>query len=251
MSTYAALDCTDRVMDATAPQASIAIVSSITQFAPEPPRLDRYRNELAAGLLGIPATKANAEGLLSLRKLSATAPDPESDVAFLSQPRAVNVVKAFQQWIISDEDVDEEVESEMTLIFIHLAPLLQNVSGAHWEFMFDIIENNLEVSRCYLPRSSGPDHYFSIRQNCSFSDNTTLVALARTLRLIVTIQDLALTTKTLRADWEKRHISILTLVRDLVAEPSGTSHSFVWYVIQTLNTCNSCSGNICTPLYMP
>jgi hypothetical protein len=105
-------------MDAAAPQASIAIVSSITQFAPEPPRLDRYRNELAAGLLGIPAIKANTEGLLSLRKLSATAPDPESDVVFLPQPRAVNVVKAFQQWITSDEDVDEEVESEMTLIFL-------------------------------------------------------------------------------------------------------------------------------------
>jgi len=69
-----------------------------------------------------------------------------TEVVFLSQPRAVNVIKACQQWIISDEDVNEEVESEMTLIFFHLAPLLQNMSGAHWEFIFDIIEHNLEVS---------------------------------------------------------------------------------------------------------
>ena len=133
-------------MDNTAPQTSIAIISSITQFAPEPPRLDRYRNELAAGLLGIPAMKANSEGLSSLQKLAATAPDPMSDVVFLPQQRAINVMKACQQWIASDEDIDEDVESEMTLIFFYLAPLLQNVSGAHWEFMFDVIENNLEVS---------------------------------------------------------------------------------------------------------
>jgi hypothetical protein len=147
-------------MHVAAPQTSIAIVSSITLFAPEPPRLDRYRNELAAGLLGIPATKANTEGLLSLQKLVATAPDPLSDVVFLSQPRAVNVIKAFQQWIVSDEDIDEEVESEMISIFLHLAPLLQNVSGAHWEFIFDIIENNLEVGQCYYTRLSNVNGCF-------------------------------------------------------------------------------------------
>jgi E3 ubiquitin-protein ligase listerin len=45
--------------------------------------------------------------------------------------------------------------------------------------------------------------------------------MARTLRLIGAIQDLALTTQSLRADWEKRQISILTLVRDLVIERPG------------------------------
>ena len=123
----------------------MAILASIARYAPEPPRLDRYRNELAAGLLGISATKVNSEGLLSLRRLAATAPDPESDVVFLPQLRAINVMKACQRWITSDEDVNEEVESEMTWIFFSLAPLLQNISGAHWEFIFDVIENNLEV----------------------------------------------------------------------------------------------------------
>ena len=68
-----------------------------------------------------------------------------------------------------------------------------------------------------------------LSQNCSFVDDTTLVVLARTLRLITTIQDLALTTKTLRADWEERQISILTLVRDLVAEKSGRPLLLVWH----------------------
>ena len=129
-----------------APQTCIAIVSSITEFAPEPPRLDRYRNELAASLIGIPATKADTEGLLVLRKLRAAAPDPESDVVFLPQLRAVNVVKACQQWITSDEGADEEVESAMISVFLYLAPILQNVPGAHWDLIFDVIESNLEVS---------------------------------------------------------------------------------------------------------
>ena len=123
----------------------MVIASSITEFAPEPPRLDRYRNELAANLLGIPASKANTEGLLSLRKLAATAPNPDSDVIFLPQQRSVNVIKACQQWIGSDEEIDEELESEMTLVFFYIAPLLQNVPGGHWDFIFDVIENNLEV----------------------------------------------------------------------------------------------------------
>lgn len=134
----------------------MAIASSITEFAPEPPRLDRYRNELAANLLGIPVSKANTEGLLSLRKLAATAPDPESDVIFLPQQRAVNVIKACQQWVGSDEEIDEELESEMTLIFFYVAPLLQNIPGGHWDFIFDVIENNLEVSSDYYSSSPVP-----------------------------------------------------------------------------------------------
>jgi len=130
-----------------APETSMALVSAVTKYAPESPRLDRYRNELAAALLGISPRKANTDGLLILRKLAASAPDSESDFEFLPQPRAVNVMKACQLWIASDEDIDEDVESAMTLIFIHLAPILQDVPGAHWDLIFDVVENNLEVSK--------------------------------------------------------------------------------------------------------
>jgi hypothetical protein len=123
----------------------MAIISAVIHSAPEPPRLDRLRNELAAGILGIPASKANTDGLLFLRRLASTAPDPDSDTVFLPQLRAINVVKVCQQWIASDEDMDEETEGAMTLIFSHLAPILQSVVGAHWDLIFDIIENNLEV----------------------------------------------------------------------------------------------------------
>jgi E3 ubiquitin-protein ligase listerin len=132
-----------------APEISLAITLCVAHFGSEPPRLDRYRNELAAGALGITASKANTDGLLLLRRLAATAPDPDSDVVFLPQPRAVNFVKACQGWITSDADIDEDVESEITNVILHLVPILGNVSGAHWDFIFDVIENNLEVCLIY------------------------------------------------------------------------------------------------------
>ena len=109
--------------------------------------MERYRNQLAADLTGIRPAKANTDGLWSLRRLNLVAPDPESDVIFLPTPRAVNLLKACQQWITSDEDIDEAVENELTLIFINLAPIIQNVVGSHWDFIFDVLENNLEVRR--------------------------------------------------------------------------------------------------------
>jgi hypothetical protein len=124
----------------------MTIIAAITETKAEPNRLDRYRNEQAAELLGIRPSKVNTVGLLTLRRLAASVPDLESDVVFLQQNRAVNVVKACQGWVASDDaDVDEEVESTMTLIFCYLAPILQNIPGAHWEFIWDVLENNLEV----------------------------------------------------------------------------------------------------------
>jgi hypothetical protein len=128
-----------------APQVAVTILTSVTKFAPEPQRLDRYRNELAASMLGIPATKINEDGLLVLQKLVAIAPHLDSAIVFLPQQRAVNVLKACQKWIASDEDVSEDVISLMTQVFIHLAPILQDVPGSHWELIFDLIITNLEV----------------------------------------------------------------------------------------------------------
>lgn len=117
----------------------------MTKYAPEPERLDRYRNELAAEALGVTDDNVNSHGLVLLRRLAATAPDLDSDTVFLPQARAVNFMKACQQWLTSDQDISEDVESQMTLLFTHLAPILQNVSGAHWYLIFDVIESNLEV----------------------------------------------------------------------------------------------------------
>ncbi|KAJ7249410.1 hypothetical protein C8J57DRAFT_1239861 [Mycena rebaudengoi] len=212
-------------IEKTAPETCIVILSAISDSTLEPPRLERYRNELAADLLGVPASKANSQGLLTLRKLAASAPDVDSDVAFLPQQRSVNIFKACQQWVASDEDLDEEVESAMTLVFFYLAPLLQNVPGTHWDLIYDVLESNLE--------------------NSMLTDDATLVALARTLRLIILIQDLSSTNKTLRASWEERQMEILKLVRDLAAgqldgvassSPRSTCRELVLSIVQDLPT---------------
>ncbi|TFY57346.1 hypothetical protein EVG20_g8587, partial [Dentipellis fragilis] len=186
-----------RKLEKSAPQLSLAILLAVTQFGPEPPRLERYRNELAANALGIPPSKANTEGLLLLRRLAAAAPDPESDVVFLPQLRAVNFMKACQQWIAADEDVDEDVQSELTLVFFHLVPILQNITGAHWDLVFDVVENNLE--------------------NASFNEDDDLTIIWRTVQVIQAVQDLVAYNKPLRATWQERQTAILTLLRDLVA----------------------------------
>ena len=118
--------------------------------------LDRYRNELASSILSIPAAKADYDGLLLLHRLSATTPSLESDVIFLPQPRAVNFMKTCQQWVTSDEDIDEDVECEMLVIFQYLVPILQNMPGSHWDLVFDMIENNLEVCSSSMSTSIHP-----------------------------------------------------------------------------------------------
>ncbi|EIW76996.1 hypothetical protein CONPUDRAFT_157270 [Coniophora puteana RWD-64-598 SS2] len=203
-----------RRLEKTAPQTALTIVAALTTHAPEPARLDRYRNELAADALGIKPAQAATSGLLLLRRLVATAPDPESDVVFLPQQRAVNLMRVCQAWIAGagddddeeeDEDEDEGglegVESVMTLLFYHLAPIVQNVAGAHWDLVWDVVENNLE--------------------NCSFDDDATLTTLGRSLRLIILIEDLVKTNKSLKAVWAERRSAILSLVKDLVSAKSS------------------------------
>ena len=130
--------------------ASEAIILAVSESGLEPPRLDRLRNELAAESLGVKPHQINTDGLRLLHRLALTVPDPDSDVVFLPQNRAVNFMKACQSWITSDEDIEEDVESEMLPVFLHLLPILQSVPGAHWDLVFDVIENNLEVCQ-YLP----------------------------------------------------------------------------------------------------
>ena len=176
-------------------------------------------------MFGIPASKANTEGLWTLRRLVSVAPDPESDIVYLPTPRAVNVMKACQQWITSDEDLDEEVDSEMTSIFLHLAPILQNVPGSHWDLIYDVIENNLEVRHALLERRV---ILKCTMQNCSFDEESTLPLLSRTLKLIIAIEDLTSTNRSLRSGWNERRIAILTMIRDLIAK-KPSKHLFLMY----------------------
>ena len=191
----------------------MTIIATITATGAEPPKLDRYRNEMAASLLGIRPHKANTEGLLALRKLAASAPDPDGDVVFLTSPRAINVVKACQGWVLAADDdgdddgeeMEERVESAMLPIFMHLAPILQNVPGSHWAFVFDVLEGVLE-------RASSTDKTIEEEAGDIGEDS---VALTRALRLVLALEELATRNKSLMAEWERRRMGVLVVIRDL------------------------------------
>ena len=214
-----------------APQTSMMIIASITTTGAEPPKLDRFRNEIAASLLGIKPHKANTEGLLALRKLAASAPDPDGDVVFLTSPRAINVIKACQGWVLavdSDDDdgaeIEEWVESAMLPIFMHLAPILQNVSGGHWAFVFDVLEGVLE-------RASSTNETLEDKAGETGED---LVALARALRLVLTLEELASRNKSLMAEWEGRRKDMLVFVRDLSVLGLGTLNLISLFLLRHL-----------------
>ncbi|KZS97217.1 hypothetical protein SISNIDRAFT_482151 [Sistotremastrum niveocremeum HHB9708] len=195
-----------RSIEAKSSETSLAITYALTRAGPEPPRLDRLRNELASTLAGVPNSKANKEGRRLLRRLAASAPNPDGDVVFLPQQRAIFLVQTFQKWIASDEELDIGVENLMTLMFFYLAPILQNLPGSHWELIFDIMENNLE--------------------NASFEDDSTLFALFWTLRLIISLEDLTASNKALKAEWVERRSTMLRFVRDLLlVTPVHVSYS--------------------------
>ena len=199
----------------------MTIIAATTTTCAEPPKLDRYRNEIAASLLGIKPHKANTEGLLALRRLAASAPDPDGDVVFLTSPRAVNVVKACQRWVLGDggddseddgEEMEERVESAMLPIFMHLAPILQNVPGGPWAFVFDVLEGVLE-------RASSTDKALEGEAGETGED---LIALARALRLVLVLEELATRNKSLMAEWEGRRMGVLVVIRDLSVLGLGT-----------------------------
>ena len=228
----------------------MTIIAAITTTGAEPPKLDRYRNEIAASLLGIKPHKANTEGLLALRRLAASAPDPDGDVAFLTSPRAINVVKACQGWVLADdgdgddgEEMEERVESAMLPIFMHLAPILQNVPGGPWAFVFDVLESVLE-------RASSTDKALEEETEETGED---LIALTRALRLVLVLEELATRNKSLMAEWEGRRMGVLVVIRDLSVLGLGTlilTDFVILFDDSCLSTFRFCGCIFCTSFHM-
>lgn len=142
-------------MPLVAPLAASAIVRAVAQTNLQSRRLDRIRNELASRLSTVRSSKANSEGLRLLRILNASAPPPDSDVAFLPQQRTIFMFQAIQKWVQEGDELDEEIESQLAELFFNVAPIVQSIPGAHWDFIVDVIESNLDVSAfkssSYLP----------------------------------------------------------------------------------------------------
>jgi hypothetical protein len=92
--------------------------------------------------------------------LIASAPAPDAASDFISQQRAIFVLRHIATWLAAgagenedEEDEDEDEGEEMLIrvaeLYIVLAPIVQSVPGAHWESIFDLLENVLdEVGSC-------------------------------------------------------------------------------------------------------
>lgn len=116
----------------------------------ETPRFVRYQNELAASLAGVPATQLDTKALPLLQQLLASAPPLDAPIIFLPQQRSVFLLQAVSRWIGSDEVLPEGLETGLVELFGHLAPVVQELSGSHWDLMFDLIESSLDVRRFRL-----------------------------------------------------------------------------------------------------
>lgn len=205
-----------------------SIVYAIKSVLMETPRFERYQNELASMVAGVPSSAASSKGLRLLRVLLATAPSPDAPVIFLPQQRSMFLIQCIQRWIGSDDDLDEEIHSAVAELFIHLAPIVQELSGSHWDLVFDIVESNLEVSTlscsALIVARTRADPLSSIQQTASWDEPITLAPLYHSCRLLATIKDLATTNSELKLTAKARIDKSLELVRDLFVSRPGASH---------------------------
>lgn len=159
-----------------------AICGASSRHLVQSPRLDRARNEIASDLTGVKAQQANEKGLEKLRLLTTIA--PTSGEEFIPTQRAIFLMQHLNSWLLSDEDISEEVEAHITLLFSQLAPSVHTVTGNHWDNIFDMISNNLDAA--------------------SLDNAETYNLTWVTLRLLDQVSTLAQSSKTLRDAWMER-----------------------------------------------
>lgn len=113
------------------------------------PPFETAQNRLANALTGIKASEADVKGLWALRLLVASAPPTDSAAAYIPERRALFVLRHVESWLASEEleDLSDELQLRLMEMFTVLVPIVQSVMGAHWEMIFDLLENNVcEVS---------------------------------------------------------------------------------------------------------
>jgi hypothetical protein len=109
--------------------------------------LATMQNRLGSTITALKPVK----GLPVLRMLTAT---DSPGGTFLPQQRAVFVLRHLATWLESeDDDLPEDMELRVMEFYVAVAPVVQDLSGAHWDSMFALIENGLEVCFCASPSS--------------------------------------------------------------------------------------------------
>ncbi|GAA5992433.1 hypothetical protein JCM10908_000814 [Rhodotorula pacifica] len=189
-----------QTLSSSAPDLACAILFAIKPLLLETPRFERYQNELAANLAGVTPSTLDVKGVPALRQLLAAAPPVDAPVIFLPQQRSMFLIQSVTRWIASDEPIPDEMNAGIVELFCHLAPIVQDLSGGHWDLMFDLIESNLDAA--------------------DWEEAATLPAVHHSCLLLAQIRDLSTANAELRDTSKARLDSLLEIVlRLFVSRP--------------------------------
>ncbi|OCF39032.1 hypothetical protein I317_07169 [Kwoniella heveanensis CBS 569] len=186
-----------------APQLALAIILAVKPILLDTKPFSLAQSRLANALTSVKPTAAavTKQGLPYLRLLIASAPPADAASVFLPQQRALFVLRHVNGWLTAEEDDDdeeaempEEVECRIAELETAVAPIVQDLSGAHWDGIFDLVENGLDASM--------------------LDDPTTSCVLYQSLILLQQIRDLCQSNKALRAAWTAKDAH-MKLVLDL------------------------------------
>ena len=135
------------------PELAMAIIYASKPALLGSKTLETAQNRLANSLTTIKGKQAPKLGISAIRLLLASAPPQDAAEVFLPQQRALFVLRHVSGWMADDSVVDlpEKLEYYMTMLCFELAPIVQDLSGAHWDTIFDLVNNGLDVSAVLCP----------------------------------------------------------------------------------------------------
>nr|KIR46016.1 hypothetical protein I312_04558 [Cryptococcus bacillisporus CA1280] len=197
------------------PQLSLAIIIAIKPLMLDTQAFATAQTRLASALTTIPPSKCHT-ALNLLRIFNASAPEADSTSVFLPQQRALFVLRHVAGWLTSDDVDEDKLPEDMEFRVLELesavAPIVQDVGGAHWDGIFDLVESGLENSR--------------------MDDPSSLCLLYHSLSVLQQIRDLCQTNKSLRASWTSK-ADHMKLALDLFLQ-SHSANSIPLQLIQSL-----------------
>jgi hypothetical protein len=125
----------------------IALILSVKPLLLDNEKYQLAQNRLASYLTTVRPSEAGKDGIPAIRCLLASAPPADAPSTFIPQQRAIFVLRHVGSWLTSDEadDFDESMEVYVAQLYTALAPVVQDVSGSHWDAIFDMIESGLGV----------------------------------------------------------------------------------------------------------
>jgi hypothetical protein len=137
-------------------RVSLAIVAGLQGTLDASSRLQRYQGEVASSLTSVKPQEVIERGSPMLRLLRLLAGVMSQEEDLLPANRAIFLLQAFQKWQLLDGEDDSndadpvDVAGPVVLrICTVLVATIQDLSGAHWDFMFDLAEYLIEVRPTY------------------------------------------------------------------------------------------------------